>query len=103
MKREIPLEIRRIFERRDEPRRGKCAAPGAPGKIVMNSREAQNWARFLIDQYGAEAEELAEVGIIEMLAFKNDQALIAWALIFAAIRQRRAHESGDAACRGLRG
>ncbi len=59
---------------------------------VISSAEVQKWARLLIAQYGHDAEDLAEIGIIEMLAIKNSAALVAWARIFAAIRELRSLE-----------
>ncbi len=60
---------------------------------VISSAEVQKWARMLIAQYGRDAEELAEIGILEMLAIKNSAALVAWAKIFAAIQELRTLET----------
>jgi hypothetical protein len=61
---------------------------------AISDAEAHKWARFLIAQYGADAEELAEIGVIEMLAMKNGAYLVAWSKIYAAVREIRSHE-GD--------
>ena len=61
---------------------------------AISSAEVQKWARLLIAQYGHDAEDLAETGIIEMLAVKNGAALVAWARIFAAIQEIRSQMPG---------
>jgi len=61
----------------------------------MGGSEIEKWARLLIDQYGAEAEELAEIGVLEMLALKNGKALVTWALISAAIQEIRSQQPGQ--------
>jgi hypothetical protein len=66
----------------------------ARNRQTMSDAEAHKWARFLIVQYGADAEELAEIGVIEMLAMKNGAYLIAWSKIYAAVREIRSRE-GD--------
>lgn len=60
---------------------------------ALSGADAVRWARLLLDQYGAEADELAEIGVIEMLAAKNGASLVAWSKIFAAIQAIRIAES----------
>jgi hypothetical protein len=63
----------------------------------MSDAEAEKWARFLIAQYGAaDAVDLAEIGVIEMLAMKNGAYLVAWSKIYAAVRELRSREAGGA-------
>lgn len=76
----------------------KCGKRNGTGRIArerrtISSSEVQKWASLLIDQYGDDAADLAEVSVIEMLATKNGMALIAWAHIFAAIQQMQKSES----------
>jgi len=77
---------------------------GAPARkrSAISDAEAEKWARFLIAQYGADAEDLAEIGVIEMLAPRNGAYLVAWSKIFAAIREHRSREAGDTQTPGNR-
>lgn len=73
-------------------RRGNGRAAGSPSGAISGA-EAVRWARILLDQYGAEADDLAEIGVIEMLAAKNGASLVAWSKIFAAIQAIRIADS----------
>ena len=66
----------------------------AQWRYAVSNTEAQRWAQLLVDQYGAEAEELAEIGVIEMLALKKTAYLVLWSKIYAAIREIQGREPG---------
>ena len=73
---------------------GSSSASGAGSPSgAISGAEAVRWARILIDQYGADADALAEIGVIEMLAAKNGASLVAWSKIFAAIQAIRIADS----------
>lgn len=83
-----PALLRHVSLRHLQPRKnGSAAARQLP---VLSRAEVRNCARLLVDQYGDEAEALAEIGVIEMLAMKDGVHLIAWSMIFTAIRELRA-------------
>jgi hypothetical protein len=71
---------------------GNGSGAGSPSGAISGA-EAVRWARILLDQYGADADALAEIGIIEMLAAKNGASLVAWSKIFAAIQAIRIADS----------
>lgn len=71
---------------------GNGSGAGSPSGAISGA-EAVRWARILLDQYGADADALAEIGIIEMLAAKNGALLVAWSKIFAAIQAIRIADS----------
>jgi hypothetical protein len=85
-----PAIFKTLSLRHSQQRKGFAIAAS---RRAMSDAEAHKWARFLIAQYGADAEDLAEIGVIEMLAMKNGAHLVAWSKIFAAIREIRSREA----------